>query len=289
MIKRLTLSILSILLIIIIVGSGCAVQDMGVPIDDSNKPIVTSQTYLQSIAEGNIPGHYNWSCYGYNPNVGTTPEAAWHYSSTYTFPSSPMQMEVVSSSANDDVGNIGATAVKMYYLDSSYNAHEEVINLNGLTPVLTVATDIYRVNGFLVYSAGTAHKTQGNIILRAAGGGTVYDYILAGYNNAKTAVFTVPAGYALYITSLNLSSAEAAKGVVFTLDSNYIPEADVFPLDFYLNWVEIALYNSSIDVVKQIPGRFPEMCDIIVQCESGQAGSLASVGLHGWIEEEGAH
>lgn len=64
-------------------------------------PSVVAQSYLQSIAEGDITGHTPWSKIGYTPSMTTTESDIWGAAGVYVFPTAAQQMEVVSSSASD--------------------------------------------------------------------------------------------------------------------------------------------------------------------------------------------
>ena len=55
-------------------------------------------------------------------------------------------MKLASTSANDTAAGTGIRKVRIHYLDADHVPHEEVVTLNGLTAVNTVATDIYRIN-----------------------------------------------------------------------------------------------------------------------------------------------
>lgn len=288
---RIGLGLLGIFLslLLVLTTTGCTVRDMGINQDTEGNPRIVSQDYMKSIAEGYIEGHRTFSSYGMNPNVGTTTEAVWMYSAAYTFPAAPIRMEVLSSSGLDDVGSTGATSVIIKYLDANYNEHQEVVLLDGLNAVGTVSTGIFRIQQFRVATTGGTNTTQGNITLRGFGGGTVYDYILAGRTAAKTGVWTVPAHHTLYITSMLYSSVDAAKGVQFINYSNWDPfDGLTATLPFFISWTELATYNQAIYIERDMIVRFPEKVDIIIQCISGQAGALATVGLHGWLEDEGA-
>ncbi|MFA5999488.1 MAG: hypothetical protein WC783_00705 [Candidatus Paceibacterota bacterium] len=70
-----------------------------------SQPRVCNQTYLQAIAESEISGHTAWSKIGFSPSVTTTDSDIWSYAGTQAqiaFPAAAMQMEVVSSDADDD-------------------------------------------------------------------------------------------------------------------------------------------------------------------------------------------
>lgn len=247
-------------------------------------PRVSTQDYLYGIAEGNVTDHYAWAKTGYNPNVGTTEETVWSYSTQYVFPTSAIQMEVVSSDNTQDVpGGTGALTVIIDYLDGNYVSHSTVVILNGTTPVPTTPTDIFRINAFRCSTVGTNGSAVGNITLRGVGGGATYSYILAGYTRARNIVYTVPDGYDLYITSVMWSCSDATKGVRFINHANYDNLTNT-PKTFFLPYHEATLYNVALYRPLEIPTYFPEHTDIKVSVISAQAGAVADVALRGWIE-----
>lgn len=266
--------------------TGCRVKDYGLPMV-GDRPQVATSNYLFDIGEGLIPGHSLWYCYGYNPNVAVTDEVVWELSTTYTFPSAPMQMEIVSTSAEDGAGGFtGALTAKIYYLDGNYNQQTEMITLTGLAANGTVATNIYRVNGLVVYTTGSTGKTVGNISLQGFGGGAVYSYILAGRNTAKSMIYTVPANHTLYVTSLFISSSDATEGVKLSVKATYDPLDSGIPLTSFVSFSEIVSYNDVAIIPFDVPLHFPGMTDIKSVCVSGQAGAEIVGSLKGWLEDE---
>lgn len=245
---------------------------------------IPSISYYDMISQGLIAGHTAWSKTGFNPNVGTSMETVWSYSTQYVFPVAAMQMEVVSSDNTEDLpGGDGALTVTIYYLNGSFVEHSEVVALNGTTAVPTTHTDIYRVNGFRCTTVGTNGVPVGNITLRGVGGGTVYSYMLAGYTRARNIVYTVPEGKTLYITSVLWSCADATKGVRFINQANY-DDVSGAPRSFFLPYGESTLYNTAIVRPLEIPTKFPEHTDVKISVISTQAGAIADVSLRGWLE-----
>lgn len=245
---------------------------------------VMSKSYLIGVAEGDIAGHTAWSKIGFNPNVGTSEETVWSYSTQYVFPVAAMQMEVLSSdNTQDKAGGTGCLTVTITYLDDNYDEHSTVVTLNGTTAVPTTPVNIYRVNGFRCTTVGTNNVPVGNITLRGVGGGTVYSYILAGYTRARNIVYTVPEGKTLYITSIMWSCADATKGVRFINQANYDDLAGA-PRSFFLPYHETTLYNAAFYRPLEMPTVLPEHTDLKVSVISTQAGAMADVALRGWLE-----
>lgn len=124
-------------------------------------------------------------------------------------------MRIVSSSANDTLAGTGMRKVHIHYLDSNYVPHEEIVNLNGLTPVNTVATDIFRVNYMHSQEVGSLAVAAGNVSLQNIGGTVTYSVNQAGFNVARQAIYTVPDGVNGYISHWQASSG-ATTGTHFT-------------------------------------------------------------------------
>jgi hypothetical protein len=64
---------------------------------------VTTNTYLQKVAEGDLLGHYLFSRNGYNAGITSALVDLWGSAAVYVFPAAPMQMSVGSTS-NSDLG-----------------------------------------------------------------------------------------------------------------------------------------------------------------------------------------
>ena len=63
---------------------------------------VSSMPYLYDVAEGNVSGHESWTKIGYNGDVDVGTEDMIAQGGTYVFPAAAIQMDIVSSSAEDD-------------------------------------------------------------------------------------------------------------------------------------------------------------------------------------------
>jgi hypothetical protein len=128
----------------------------------------------------------------------------------FNFPASPMQMQVVSTSASDTGVGIGTQEVEIDYMTSPtsiqpFKRKTEFITMNGVAPVNTVATDIYRVDRFRSSRTGTNMQSVGDISLQSVGGATLYELIEASYNMSRSAIHWVEKGYMSIVTDIAFS------------------------------------------------------------------------------------
>jgi hypothetical protein len=145
------------------------------------------------VARGQIMGHDHLDLFGYSTVVGSTAmgplwEGLTSAGGNYPFPASAGTISVVSASASD-------TAVTMLIdgLGASFEPITESVALNGTTPVVTTQSFL-RINGVVTTSGNAA----GNVTFTR--GSTVIAQVNAGLGRTQMSVYTVPAGYKLYIT-----------------------------------------------------------------------------------------
>jgi hypothetical protein len=102
-------------------------------------------------------------------------------------------MEAVSSDADDNPSGIGVREIHIHGLDGDFKEMYEQVTLNGITAV-TLKQKFIRINNVhsLFNGGATPRVAQGNISVRALGGGTVYNRISAGGNHSLQCHITVP-------------------------------------------------------------------------------------------------
>lgn len=258
----------------------------------SNKPRISSMPYLYDIVEGNVADHTPFTKLGFNGDVGTTEEDVWTQGGVYVFPTSAMQMEVVSTSVEDDILTGGAVAgtgvhkVKVSYLDNTYAAQTEEVTLNGTAAVLTSATNILRVNALRASVVGTNKKAVGLITIRnATDHTTVYRSIQIGGTRGREMIYTVPLGKTLYITSVSLSSgySTTGKNVRWTARAN-LDDVNMTILDFFMPYFEIQTQDATFTREFELPMKIPATCDLKVSAISDSANSVCTCAIRGWTE-----
>lgn len=259
----------------------------GVP-NINGKPRVSSMDYGYDIAEGNIAGHTRFWELGYNGDVDDVRETLWPVGGDYVFPAAGQQMEVVSSSADDDSpGGIGALTVEVHYLDSNWEEQSEIITMAGVGVVTTTSTDIYRIQNFHVLTVGSSGYAAGDIDIRNLADTPIYGRIPAGTNYDRQAVWTVPAGMTAFITSWHIGIGNSLGNrygefrleATADMDGTYM--AGLFRL-FDL----ISEQDGAQEISYQIPLRLGEKTDIKISAtsDSAAANALCGGGWNGWYE-----
>lgn len=137
------------------------------------------------------------------------------------FPPVPQQLQIVSSSASDTAAGTGAQQVIIDYLTdpaspTKFTRFTETVTMNGVTPVLTAATNISRIERVRVSRTGSGSVAAGNISIQSVGGATTFELITSGENITRTAVHFVPNGFMCIITDL-LFGSNTEGGVRFAL------------------------------------------------------------------------
>ncbi len=211
-----------------------------------------------------------------------------NYNGTYTISGVATNTFVIAKAfvANDATGAVagpGARTVILYYLDDTYAEKTETITLNGLNTVNTTATDIFRVQGYRVASAGATGYAVGTVTLKNTGASVTYSQIAAGYTRARNITYTVPYGKVLYITSFTMSVYGATKGIRFTTRGTYDATAGAIR-DFFLPYTEVSMGNGAFERSLEMPTMFPATVRIKVSGVADAAGAVCCVSLRGWME-----
>lgn len=249
------------------------------------KPRISCMPYTFDISEGNVSGHEAWSKIGFTPTMTTSENDLWSKAGIYTFPTVSTSMAVVSSSADDTLAGTGAQIVTIYYLDDTWTSKTSTVALSGLAYSTATPTNIYRINGFRVTSAGTGCKAAGNIsLVDLTTKAITYGYITAGFTRARNSVYTVPANKTLYIVAGAVSYGYATNQTHYARISIKVTENEGVrtPCIFYPAW-ETVVSNSSASTPEVIPFKVSEKVDLKVSGISTFTGTAVSY-FEGWLE-----
>lgn len=258
---------------------------------DQSGRISDFQPLAIQVARGRVPGASLFRKIGRNSDVDNVREDLWSEGGVYTLPpEGGIQMSVRSTNANDSFSGTGVRVVQIQYLDANGAEQVEVVPLNGVTPTLTIATDIAYVNGIGALEEGSLNGAAGNVTLTNVALNKVYAAIEVGSGKDRQAVFTVPAGKMAFVietllsgNAANGSGAEYLEGFLrATCDDlgNLLPR-NVF--NFKSGQVQT---NSGVWVTQQVPIVFPPLSTVKLSVISRNSASnvLAIGGFAGWLE-----
>jgi len=233
----------------------------------------TSEPFELQVSRGQIAYHEFIHKFGYNPDIGDSPETIWSEGGLYVYPTSASTMYISSSSAADTAAGTGARTVTVYGLDADFEQISVTVSLNGQTGVqLNGALNWYRVNRIVVNTAGSGGANAGVLYVGTeatpSGGvpATKYATVAIGDNQTLMCVWTVPVGYTAYLHQKDVSaSSSAGKFAIFTLVSR--PNGGVFNVRD-----RVTLANNSTSIPYWNPIVFTEKTDIEVRAVADSAG-----------------
>lgn len=248
---------------------------------------VISIPYLFEVSGGNIANTECWCSSGYNNDVGTALEIIWPLSTGLNLPAVQQQMQVVSTSANDAAAGTGMQQIRIYYLDSLYNEYTTDVTLNGLVPVNTTVSNIYRIQYIRAIATGSSGFAAGDIYVQSVGGATTYNLIATGYGKDRTLIYTVPEGKRLCITSVKVSSGSGNKLAVVrsVLSANY-NFIEKVPADTLETFFEIITQDNAIVYYFELPVCLPEETTIFGAAVSDVTGAKIFVSVRGYLQND---
>lgn len=174
----------------------------------------TSEPFELQISRGQIPNHSAFYKYGSNAGVGTSYEVVWSNGGTLGYLGAASVLKVSSDSANDTSAGTGARTVTVVGLDANYAEVIETVTLNGLTSVNTTTSFLRMYRAYLATvgsggtNAGAIYVGTGTVTSGVPA--TIYTEIEIGVGQTLQAFYTVPAGYSLYVTDIDYTSANSA-------------------------------------------------------------------------------
>jgi hypothetical protein len=213
--------------------------------------------------------------FGFNTDIGTDIETVWDQGGAYSYLSSASVLKISSSNANDTSDGTGARTVQVYGVDTNFNEIDEIITLNGQTPVNT-SKSYLRIYRMIIRTAGTGEENAGDIY---AGTGTVssgvpsnkYAKIVATHNQTLMALWTVPSGFTGYLYQFDCSSGSTLANKFQTIKLFIRPHNEVFQVKDVQT-----IHNSNIVLDYGIPLKINEKSDIEVRAFSSSGTDAVS-------------
>lgn len=225
--------------------------------------------------------------FGRNTNVDNVVVDLWEGpTGSYVFPTVAQQMRFVSTSANDTIAGTGIQKIHIHYLDANYLPKIEIVEMNGLTPVNTVATDILRINAMHAYQVGSGGFAAGDISLTNLAASVTYAKLTAGWNWARQSIYTVPAGFNGYITHWQASSGSASGNHFTQITLRATCHMGVLLPGVFLIVDEIGSLNGGDAINYDIPIRIPAKTDVKISAISdGASANVSALGaIMGYFE-----
>jgi hypothetical protein len=176
----------------------------------------------------------------------------------------------------------GVRAVRVDYLDTSGVLQWEIIDLNGTTATASVATDIDEIIGVVATEVGSLNGAAGTISVRGVGGGTQFDVVSAGRNEALSAVYAVPLRQRAWVTALQLSAGATATTVRLKSDTN--PATGAIVANGQFTWRLAVVGTDPVKIDPTLPiGPFPAGARIWLT-GTHAAGTACQGQIEGYLE-----
>ena len=238
-----------------------------------------------------------YGAYGTNPGPNRTPfnsygelvtgspvtnHLVWPDGPTLNVPPvGGVQMTFVSTSADDDKdAGTGAQSIEIHYLDVNLDQKSEQIFLEGLTPVLTTATDIRFINAMHIQTYGAAQQTAG--VITAVNAGDIYGQIDAGKVRNASSARMIPRNHELKISSMyggSVSGTAAAQAII-RFFATALDTHDHTQDGLMIPFAAIGAQDTSITISDLPPFPFPAGLIVGFQCDTDK-GATVTAGFFG--------
>lgn len=234
-------------------------------------------SYIRNIARGHEDLAYPAFGDGYVTTAGASSNVQLWDGPTADQPypiDAGIQLTLVSTLAADDKdAGTGAQSIELHYLDAAGVLQEEVILLEGVTPVATAATDIRFINSMHVFQAGSTGAAVGVITAKLSA--TVYGQINALNTAMKSSAYMVPVGYSLYVYTATYGASSGAGQAEVTVRI----ESDSLGLqlhtDVFLERIPVILQDGSLNYSSPVPQFFPSLAKVRMAANTDKAAVVA--------------
>jgi len=220
------------------------------------------------VARGNMFDTEALNIFGYNKVVGTAFETVWDDGGAYSYPSSAVTMDVVSTSTSDTMD------VLIKGLDANYDEISETVTLTG-TSAVTTSASFYRINSATIL----AGSNVGDISI--SNGGTKYAFIGATIGTTQACVYTVPSGHSLYLFRIDVVSATAN-------GQKYITFRNVSKTSTgrTLRVAEATMATSQVSFDRQVPFKIAEKTDFHFEAKSSASDNEVAIFIEGILVKD---
>lgn len=249
-----------------------------------SSPTPISQDFQIAISRGQIPGSELFEGFGARIASGAvTNGIIWPNGSFYIPAASGVQPQIVSTSAQDGVGGTGLLTVEIHYLDNNLIQRHETITMNGITPVVMVATNVRFIQDTHGLTAGSGKAAAG--IITTSFSGNAMSIIDVGFIRARSTARMVPSGKVAFVNEIvggSTSGTSAASGrieiMATQLDTNTTTASGLF-----YAYGSLSVQDNSATAKMYPPLKFTEGVIIAMAFTIDKAATVTG-SWFGWIE-----
>lgn len=243
------------------------------------------QDFLMAVGRGKVDWASPYSSYGrYIATGAVTNQILWP-DGVFNIPApTGVQMSFVSTSAQDSAAGTGARTIHVHYLDANLIPQTEIVTLTGLTPVLSVATNIRFIECIHILTAGSGKSFAGT--LTVSNGGITYSQVEIGARRCASSARMVPAGKKLFVAGANGGSVSgtAAAGAQIKISSTWFEDVDLTSELIFMPFGSIGLQDTTVAYTFPIPaGPFPAGTIVAMEVTVDKAATLTG-DWFGWLE-----
>jgi hypothetical protein len=181
---------------------------------------VRIEDHYLSTASDSIEFHSAHARIGSSQSIGSTSFTILS-NAAVSQPSTGQGMNVVSTSASDTSNGTGVQQITIDYFTApsgttGWLKKSEVVTLNGVTPVPTVNTDIYRIDRVHTNRVGTNGTPLGTITVKDLTNTILFAQMDIGNNIFERGIFYIPKGYQCVLTDMMIGISSNG-GCVFRI------------------------------------------------------------------------
>lgn len=228
-----------------------------------NNYSTSSAPWNWQVARGLVTGATSINVFAASDNVKTSAsmggeQILWESTGTtaYVYPTSAQQMNVKSSSATDT----GTAQVLISGLGATWNLLTETVTLNGTTDV-TTTNSFLRINSIAIVTPATGQTSNvGLITVKNTANTVTYAQITATYGRSSMSLYSVPSGYTLYVSAINIYSGDASGNAAYvnysarTVNNNVTPVNTITALN--------TTFGGNYQVIRTNPFPYTQKSDV---------------------------
>lgn len=190
---------------------------------------------------------------------------------------------VIDNTANmANGGGTGLRTLRIAYLDGTGAEQVETVTMDGLTPVLTTATDVTAIQSVTGITFGSTGAAVGAVSIKDVAAAVIFGTVDATQTQEESATYRIPLRKKGWVVSLDLSAGAVATTVKLKSDCNPATGAVVSGATF--TWGQAIVGTDPASVTPAAPwGPFPAAAKVWLTGTSA-AGTACSGAINGYLE-----